>query len=357
MPANLLDNCRSRAVFHQPQHTHIATVRLDDIGTDHLIDAVITAFDQHVRLDVTQQIFRSAFGEADHPVHCTQACQHGHTPVNAVDRTARPFQAADRRVIVDGHDQTITQRPRLLQVGHMTGVKNVEAAIGEDDFFLVRARIIDRQQQLLQPQHAAFGTFFALNGAAQFRGADGCSTQLADHNACCQISQRHRMRQFLARSNRCRESGNYRVTGAGHIEHFASTGRQVQRLLIRTQQGHAVLTAGHQQSAQVKLLHQLRTFGDQLCLVFTMPDDGFEFTEVRRNQAGTAIDREILALGISQHRYTALAGGLNQRLMVFQRTLAVIGQDQHLDAIQQAVDLCTQCQRVSVERFFEVDTQ
>ncbi|MNC30421.1 hypothetical protein D3C75_787040 [compost metagenome] len=43
--------------------------------------------------------------------------------------------------------------------------------------------------------------------------------------------------------------------------------------------------------------------------------------------------------------------------MVFQCALAVVGQDQHLDALEQAVDLRTQRQRVGGERFFEIDAQ
>ncbi len=239
----------------------------------------------------------------------------------------------------------------------MTGVENVETAVGEDDPFLVRARIVDRQQQLLQPQHAALGALFALNGTAQLGCADGRSAQLADHDARGQIGQRYRMRQLFAGSDRRSQGRNHCIASAGHIEHFAGTRRQVQRLLIRTQQGHAMLATGHQQRAEIELLHQLRTLGDQLCLIDTMADDGFEFAEVRCDQAGTAIDREILALGVGQHRNAALAGGLDQRLMVFQCALAVIRQDQHLDAIQQAVDLCAQGQRVGPERFFEIDAQ
>ncbi len=236
-------------------------------------------------------------------------------------------------------------------------MENVEAAVGENDPFLVRACVIDRQQQLLQAQYTALGALFTLNGPAQFRGTDGRGTQLADHNARRQVGQSHRMRQLFAGSNRCRQGRDHRITSTGHIEHFAGTGRQMQRLLIRTQQGHAMFATGHQQRAEIELLHQLRTLGDQLRLIDAMTDDGLEFAEVRRDQAGTAIDREVLALGVGQHRNAALAGGLNQRLMVFQCALAVIRQDQHLDAIQQAVDLCAQGQRVSPERFFEIDTQ
>ncbi len=86
-------------------------------------------------------------------------------------------------------------------------------------------------------------------------------------------------------------------------------------------------------------------------------DDGFEFAEVRRDQAGATVDRKVLALWIGQHRNATGPGGLDQHLMVFQCAFAVVGQHQHLDAFEQLVDLRGQRQRVGGEGFFEVDTQ
>ncbi|MNC06758.1 hypothetical protein D3C75_542810 [compost metagenome] len=104
-------------------------------------------------------------------------------------------------------------------------------------------------------------------------------------------------------------------------------------------------------------MHQLRALAHQFVLIGATTDDGFEFVEVWRDQARTTVDREILALGIGQHRNAAGAGSLDQRLMVFQRAFAVVGQHQHLDAFEQLIDLRGQRQRVGGEGFFEVDTQ
>ncbi|MNI20749.1 hypothetical protein D3C73_742430 [compost metagenome] len=96
-------------------------------------------------------------------------------------------------------------RPRLLKIGHVAGMQDVEAAVGEDDLLVVRTGIVDCQQQLFETQHAAFGTFFTLDGATQLRRADGRRTEFADHDARRQVGQAHRMRQFLASSNCCRQ--------------------------------------------------------------------------------------------------------------------------------------------------------
>ncbi|MNO84222.1 hypothetical protein D3C76_755550 [compost metagenome] len=123
------------------------------------------------------------------------------------------------------------------------------------------------------------------------------------------------------------------------------------------QQGHAVLAAGDQQRAQLQFGHQPLALGDQLGLVLAAADYGFEFGKVRGDQAGAAIDGEIPALGIGQHRDAALAGGLDQRLVVLQRALAVVGQHQHADLVQQRLDIAGQRHGVGAERLLEVHPQ
>ena len=122
-----------------------------------------------------------------------------------------------------------------------------------------------------------------------------------------------------------------------------------------TQQGHAVLATGHQQGAQLQARHQLVALGDQLGIVGADTDDGFEFGQIRRDQAGATIDGEILALRIGQHRDVAGLGQLDQRLVVLQRALAVVGQHQHLDPGQHGGGVRGQRLGIGVEGLFEVD--
>ncbi|MCY1439061.1 hypothetical protein D9M71_552810 [compost metagenome] len=165
------------------------------------------------------------------------------------------------------------------------------------------------------------------------------------------------MGQLFAGGNGGGQGRDHRIASTGHVEHFTGTGWQVQGRVVGAQQGHAVLTAGHQQGTQLQLAHQLGALGHQFSLVGATANDGFEFAEVRGNQAGATVDREILALGVGQHRNALGPCGLDQALVVFQRTLAVVRQHQHLDAIEQRVDLSAQGQRVGGERLFEIDTQ
>ncbi|MNP28252.1 hypothetical protein D3C76_1212080 [compost metagenome] len=103
-----------------------------------------------------------------------------------------------------------------------------------------------------------------------------------------------------------------------------------------------MFATGHQQGTELQLVHQLRPLGDQLCFVSAAADDGLELTEVRRYQAGAAINREILALGVGQYRNTLVTGRLDQDLVIFQGALAVVRQHQDLDTFKQLIDLSAQ---------------
>ncbi|SST07125.1 Uncharacterised protein [Acinetobacter baumannii] len=198
----------------------------------------------------------------------------------------------------------------------MAGVKDVEAAIGEDDLLAVGAGVFDCQQQLLQAQHATLGTLLALHRATQFGRADRRGTQLADHDAGGQVGQAHRGRQLLAGGKRRGQGGDDRIAGTGDVEHFPRPRRQVQGRLAMAEQGHAMLAAGHQQGTEVEFAHQRLALGDQFGFVGATADDGLEFGQVRGDQAGAAIDGEVLALGIGQYRNVARPRRLDQHLVV-----------------------------------------
>ena len=84
----------------------------------------------------------------------------------------------------------------------MTGVQDVETAIGEDDFLALGAGILDRGEQLLDGHHATLGAFLALHRAAQLRRADAGGAQFADHDTGGQVGQCHGLWQLLASRNR-----------------------------------------------------------------------------------------------------------------------------------------------------------
>jgi len=221
----------------------------------------------------------------------------------------------------------------------------------------VGAGVLDGQQQLVEAQYAPLGALLALHGATQFRGADGGGAELADDDAGGEIGQGHGLRQVLASSDGAGQGGNHRVASTGDVEHFAGAGRQVQGAVAGAQQGHAVFATGDQQRTELQLGHQLLALGNQVGFIGAATDDGFEFGEVRGDQAGATVDGEVLALGIGQHRDIAFARGLDQCLVVLQRALAVVGEHQHTDLVQQRFDIGGQRHRVGAEGFLEVHAQ
>src|SRR5207302_1801301 len=68
----------------------------------------------------------------DQVVDATQGGEHPEPVVQAVDRPARPLEAADALVGVDADDEHVAQRLGLAQVADVAAVEDVEAAVGED---------------------------------------------------------------------------------------------------------------------------------------------------------------------------------------------------------------------------------
>src|ERR1041384_4638748 len=66
-------------------------------------------------------------------VHTGQSGQHGSTVGGGVDRAVGSLQTADAGVVVDSHDQDVAQLFRLVEVGHMAPVQDVETAVGAHD--------------------------------------------------------------------------------------------------------------------------------------------------------------------------------------------------------------------------------
>jgi hypothetical protein len=162
-------------------------------------------------------------------------------------------------------------------------------------------------------------------------------------------------RQLLTGGDGGGQGGNHGVAGTGDIEHFTGPRRQVQRRMARAQQGHAVFATGHQQAPRSSSASRVRPLATSSASS-AAADDGLELAEVRRDQAGATVDGEVLALGIGQHRNAAFARGLDQRLVVLQRALAVVGEHQHLD-LRAAPRPRRPARRRRWRRFFEIDAQ
>ena len=95
--------------------------RVDDV--EHR-DAVLAGPDR-IHVDAQLRIGQPHEGHLRHFLETAQAT------LQAVHGSAVALQPAHGRVVIHCNDQPVTQRPRLLKVGDVTCVQDVEAAIGE----------------------------------------------------------------------------------------------------------------------------------------------------------------------------------------------------------------------------------
>ena len=80
-----------------------------------------------------------------------------------VDGTAIAFQGADRFIPVDRHEKSVAEGPRLLEVAHVSGVKQIEAAVRENKLAPLFAAFLSRSRQLLG------GENFFLHGSGAMK--------------------------------------------------------------------------------------------------------------------------------------------------------------------------------------------
>ncbi len=98
------------------------------------LESVVARFRINVWLE--QGNFRRETGarENESGRDATEAGQSVGSVLFRVQRAIWAFQLADGGVAIDCHDEEIAQGGGLMQVGEMTAVEEVEAAIGEDKF-------------------------------------------------------------------------------------------------------------------------------------------------------------------------------------------------------------------------------
>ncbi len=113
--------------------TNAPAMRFDDIPFGQFLDPVLRALDVNVGRDAIEQHFGRALAEADDDVDAAQRRQHGRA---IAERRERPFGSLERThgfIAVEADDERVALRARPRQVVHVTGVQQIEAAVGEDD--------------------------------------------------------------------------------------------------------------------------------------------------------------------------------------------------------------------------------
>ena len=108
---------------------------------------------------------------------------------------------------------------------------------------------------------------------------------------------------------------------------------------VAQEECHSLFRPGHQQCGQVERLAQRLCLVREFLLVTPAPDDLPKLGAVGRQQRRAAIGREVLALGIDQHRFVRLFRELDHARDASEAALAVIGQDHDVDRLHQRLVL------------------
>ena len=134
---------------------HHGLLRLE-AGID--VALVLAALDVDIGTDEAEELDSGRLRVDGHPI---DAVEGGHVLRPKLLGDEGPVGSlVHHRVAGDGHEQAIAQPGRLLKVTDMAGVDDVEAAVAEDDGFLITLSVPDERlragqgHDLLRPTHA-----------------------------------------------------------------------------------------------------------------------------------------------------------------------------------------------------------
>jgi hypothetical protein len=115
------------------EDSHPPAERMHQVALGQRLGGVVTALYIHVRFHRLYQPMRREFGEAHNQVHTGQCGQDGGPVCFRIHRTIGAFERPHGRVGVDSDDQQVTELPGLLQVTHVTEMKDIEATVGQHE--------------------------------------------------------------------------------------------------------------------------------------------------------------------------------------------------------------------------------
>ena len=96
------------------------------------VGGVVTAFRIDVRADGVDESGDARFSEKGDVIDAAEGGEDLGAVEFSVDGAGGAFESADRGVGVEGNDEGVAEGASMLEVADVTGVKEVEAAVGED---------------------------------------------------------------------------------------------------------------------------------------------------------------------------------------------------------------------------------
>ena len=145
---------------------------------------VIAAFDVDIRLSGGEKIGRGAFGKNADATDTFEGGEHGRAVGFRIHRARWAFEFAHARVAVDAQEEQVTEVARVFQVGHMAEMQNVEAAVGDDEFFAGVAHGLAPRGQLFPTDN------FAMKIHGVILPVRGLNSTISTTTDLCPLSER-----------------------------------------------------------------------------------------------------------------------------------------------------------------------
>src|SRR5581483_6265452 len=111
----------------------LAAERFDDLPTDHLFARVVRTLDEDGWLDPRNQFLGRVLVEHHNEIDGFQSSEHLGASLHRLDRATGAFQPCHGSIAIKADDESITGRARAGEQLDVTGVQQVETAIGEAD--------------------------------------------------------------------------------------------------------------------------------------------------------------------------------------------------------------------------------
>ena len=115
---------------------------LNDFRFGQRRQSVVAAFDVDIRFDFGDEIFGSRLAEKNHVVDSLQAEQNFCAVELIVNRSRIAFESSDGFIGVEPDNQHVTEIFCRRQVANVPRVNYVEAAVREDDFFILPSQFV-----------------------------------------------------------------------------------------------------------------------------------------------------------------------------------------------------------------------
>src|SRR5229473_2896449 len=146
------ENGRRRIAWDHGHGDDAAAGGFHFLATHNLVAGPVAAFHEDIREQARDHFARRQIIENNDSVHGFQSGENFGALALRDNRTPFAFQLMHAGVAIQTHDQRVSQGARQFQAANMAGMKQVEAAVGEDHAAAVAFLAAKPQNRLLKCQ-------------------------------------------------------------------------------------------------------------------------------------------------------------------------------------------------------------